>query len=199
LYARLLRLRHVHVGGLLSFVLAECTVAAAVLLALAELVSWWAVVVLPVSVAAMVKLNDIVTGITTRAGRSPSAPITMPAYRSRTEPAEAAATEVIQLPGARGSGTPETVHLRNAVAFRSNAEASLERRSRGHEATSRAQGARVNQRRFRAADALRTSDSAKAADGMRPPRTADDRRARDVDRREGWVATARRRHLRRAT
>ena len=35
----------------------------AVLLALAELVSWWAVLVLPVAVAVMVKLNDVVAAI----------------------------------------------------------------------------------------------------------------------------------------
>ena len=52
---RLLRLRHVRLGTLTSFVLFECMIAAAVLLALAELVSWWAVAVLPLAVAAIEK------------------------------------------------------------------------------------------------------------------------------------------------
>jgi len=69
LYARLLRLRHVRLGTLTSFVLFECMIAAAVLLALAELVSWWAVAVLPLAVAAMVKLNDVVTGFLARSAR----------------------------------------------------------------------------------------------------------------------------------
>ncbi len=61
-YARALRLRHVRPGGLMSFLLFECVIALAVLLALAELVSWWAVAVLPAAVAAMVKINDMVSG-----------------------------------------------------------------------------------------------------------------------------------------
>ena len=47
LYVRVLRLRHLHVGGFASFLLFECMIAVGVLLALAELVSWWAVPVLP--------------------------------------------------------------------------------------------------------------------------------------------------------
>jgi len=49
-YARALRLRHVRPGGLMSFLLFECVIAVAVLLALAELVSWWAVALLPPAV-----------------------------------------------------------------------------------------------------------------------------------------------------
>src|SRR5687768_9372505 len=60
MYARLLRLRRIRITGLVSFLLMECTVAVAVLLALAELVSWWAVPLLPVLVAAVVKINDMV-------------------------------------------------------------------------------------------------------------------------------------------
>jgi hypothetical protein len=63
-YARALRLRHVRPGGLMSFLLFECVIALAVLLALAELVSWWAVALLPAAVAAMVKINDLVSGAT---------------------------------------------------------------------------------------------------------------------------------------
>lgn len=58
LYARLLGLRFVNPGGVLCFLFLEGAVALAVLLALAELVNWWAVPVLPMAVAVMVKLND---------------------------------------------------------------------------------------------------------------------------------------------
>lgn len=60
LYARLLGLRFVNPGGVLCFVFFEGAVALAALLALAELVSWWSVLVLPAMVAVMVKINDVV-------------------------------------------------------------------------------------------------------------------------------------------
>ncbi|SBT49658.1 hypothetical protein [Micromonospora narathiwatensis] len=66
LYARALGLRFVNPGGVLCFLFFEGAVALAVLLALAELVSWWAVVVLPAVVAAMVKLNDLVAEVVIR-------------------------------------------------------------------------------------------------------------------------------------
>ncbi|MEU4333688.1 hypothetical protein AB0F59_03565 [Micromonospora lupini] len=66
LYARLLGLRFVNPGGVLCFLFFEGTIALAVLLALAELVTWWAVLVLPVVVAAMVKLNDMVAAVVVR-------------------------------------------------------------------------------------------------------------------------------------
>jgi hypothetical protein len=66
LYARMLRLRHVTPSGFLCFVFLEGSVALGFLLALAELVSWWGVLVLPVTVAVMVKLNDVVAGALTR-------------------------------------------------------------------------------------------------------------------------------------
>jgi hypothetical protein len=62
LYARALRLRHIAPGGLACFALFEGSVGAAVILALAGLISWLALAVLPLSVALMVKLNDIVAG-----------------------------------------------------------------------------------------------------------------------------------------
>lgn len=62
LYARVLRLRQLRLSSLMSFVLLEGMFAIGVLLALTELVSWWAVPVLPLTVAAMVKLNDLVAG-----------------------------------------------------------------------------------------------------------------------------------------
>ncbi|WP_405090829.1 hypothetical protein OG767_25445 [Micromonospora sp. NBC_01392] len=66
LYARVLGLRFVNPGGVLCFLFFEGAVALAVLLSLAELVSWWAVLVLPTAVAVMVKLNDVVAEIVIR-------------------------------------------------------------------------------------------------------------------------------------
>lgn len=66
LYARALGLRVVNPGGVLCFLFFEGAVALAVLLALAELVSWWAVLVLPAVVAVMVKLNDLVAEVVIR-------------------------------------------------------------------------------------------------------------------------------------
>src|SRR4051794_24096456 len=62
LYARMLRLHHLAPSGLLCFVFLEGAIALGILLALAELVSWWGVIVLPVTVALMVKLNDVIAG-----------------------------------------------------------------------------------------------------------------------------------------
>jgi hypothetical protein len=73
-YARTLRLRYLKTGGLTSFLLFECVVAVAGLLALAELVSWWTVAVLPVAVAAMVKVNDLVGPAPGTHGPARSAP-----------------------------------------------------------------------------------------------------------------------------
>ncbi|GAA4598956.1 hypothetical protein BJY16_002906 [Actinoplanes octamycinicus] len=73
LYARVLRLRHLSPGGLLCFVFLEGAIALGVLLALAELVSWWGVLVLPIAVAVMVKFNDLVAG-----WLAPSAPVAEP-------------------------------------------------------------------------------------------------------------------------
>ncbi len=62
LYVRVLRLRNVSPGGLLCFAYFEGMIGLGALLALAELVSWWAVPILPLGVAAMVKVNDLVVG-----------------------------------------------------------------------------------------------------------------------------------------
>ncbi|WP_254910217.1 hypothetical protein [Micromonospora sp. NBS 11-29] len=66
LYARVLGLRFVNPGGVLCFLFFEGAAALAALLALAELVSWWAVLVLPTAVAVMVKLNDVVAEMVIR-------------------------------------------------------------------------------------------------------------------------------------
>lgn len=61
-YAKVLRLRFLRPSGLTCFMLFEGSVTVGVLLALAELTDWWAVAVLPISVAAAVKLNDLIAG-----------------------------------------------------------------------------------------------------------------------------------------
>jgi hypothetical protein len=63
LYARVLRLRYLAPTGFLCFVFLEGAIALGILLALAELVSWWGVLVLPATVAMMVKLNDVIAGM----------------------------------------------------------------------------------------------------------------------------------------
>jgi hypothetical protein len=75
LYARVLRLRHLQPSGLWCFLFFEGMIALGVLLALAELVSWWAVLVLPAVVAIMVKVNDVVAGAWVHAGRRPAAAV----------------------------------------------------------------------------------------------------------------------------
>ncbi|BBH66562.1 hypothetical protein ACTI_32470 [Actinoplanes sp. OR16] len=62
----MLRLRHLAPSGLLCFVFLEGAVVLGLLLALAELVSWWGVLVLPVTVALMVKFNDLIAGALTQ-------------------------------------------------------------------------------------------------------------------------------------
>jgi hypothetical protein len=62
LYARLLRLRYLHPGGVACFLLFEGTIVLGLLLALSELVDWQVVVLLPAGVAVMVKLNDLLAG-----------------------------------------------------------------------------------------------------------------------------------------
>ena len=75
LYARTLGLRHLAPNGFLCFVFLEGGVALGILLALAELVSWWGVLVLPATVAVMVKLNDVIAGTLAR----PAGPVHHPA------------------------------------------------------------------------------------------------------------------------
>ncbi len=70
LYARVLGLQYLRPSGLLCFLFFEGAIALAVLLALAELVSWWVVAALPAAVAAMVKLNDAIAGAIAYAGAS---------------------------------------------------------------------------------------------------------------------------------
>jgi hypothetical protein len=66
LYARVIGLQYLNPGGVLCFCFFEGAIALAVLLALAELVTWWAVLILPATVAVMVKINDLVAGAVVR-------------------------------------------------------------------------------------------------------------------------------------
>jgi hypothetical protein len=98
LYGRMLGLRHLAPSGFLCFVFLEGAVALGMLLALAELINWWGVIVLPVTVAVMVKLNDVVAGALSRteaarrpigAGTvTPPPPTLRPAVIPRVSPAE---------------------------------------------------------------------------------------------------------------
>ncbi|GIM89074.1 hypothetical protein [Paractinoplanes toevensis] len=127
LYARLLRLRHVAPSGFLCFVFLEGAVALGILLALAELVSWWGVLVLPLTVAVMVKLNDTIAGALSRPAPSSAAgfPQASPSLRpatvtgpaalgaldaaaSRATPADLAGQSTTRLPGVinRDQGPP---------------------------------------------------------------------------------------------
>jgi len=105
LYARLLRLRHVAPSGLLCFVFFEGAVALGILLGLAELVSWWGVLVLPATVALMVKLNDVVAGSLTRAAAAARAVgVQAPALRPAVQPGAAATINLADDPTTRLPG-----------------------------------------------------------------------------------------------
>jgi hypothetical protein len=67
-YSRVLRLRNLYLSNVWCVVLFEGSVALAVLMALTELVSWWVVLILPLAVAGMVKLNDVIAGALSRHG-----------------------------------------------------------------------------------------------------------------------------------
>jgi hypothetical protein len=66
LYHRLLRLRQLRPGSLATFVLFEGSILVALLLALAEIIDPWGVAAIPVAVAVMVKLNDVITVVLRR-------------------------------------------------------------------------------------------------------------------------------------
>ncbi|MFV2082888.1 hypothetical protein [Micromonospora sp. LOL_021] len=65
-YARALRLRYVQPSGLTCLAFFEGSFVLGGLLALAELIPWWGTLVLPVAVAVMVKINDLVAGAVER-------------------------------------------------------------------------------------------------------------------------------------
>lgn len=128
LYARMLRLRYLSPSGFLCFVFLEGAVALGILLALAELVSWWGVLVLPVAVATMVKLNDAVTGALIRPVPPPglispaptmpvqSAPaVQPPAVQPAVQPY--AVQAAVQWPGSQRPGV-ERLDVRQAEVWR---------------------------------------------------------------------------------
>jgi hypothetical protein len=81
-YSRLLGLRHLRLRGWQRAVLAEGSLAVAVLLVLADLATAWTLLVLPVAVAAVVKLHDVVAGLVP-GGHTTTAPVLQD--RSRRE------------------------------------------------------------------------------------------------------------------
>ena len=104
LYARVLRLRHLAPSGLLCFVFLEGAIVLGLLLALAELVSWWGVLVLPATVALMVKFNDMVTGsLTQHSVATETATARAPVLRPAAMPAASAAP-----PPAYGYASPSS-------------------------------------------------------------------------------------------
>jgi len=116
LYARMLGLQYLAPSGFLCFVFLEGAVALGILLALAELVSWWGVLVLPATVAVMVKLNDVVAGALIRPAAPPGPP-----GRSATL-AGSSGAETVRLPAsliAQVGGSPS---LRPAVIRGAGAE-----------------------------------------------------------------------------
>jgi hypothetical protein len=120
LYARTLGLRHVTPSGFLCFVFLEGAVALGFLLALAELVSWWGVLVLPITVAVMVKLNDVVAGALTKSSttRPAAPPAVRPDEFAMNDVASARAPTVdLHRPGrpVNPRGADRTVDLREAA------------------------------------------------------------------------------------
>jgi hypothetical protein len=62
LLVRLLRLRHVRLTGLQRALVVDAPLLLAVLLALADLASAWVLLALPLAVALVVKLHDVLAG-----------------------------------------------------------------------------------------------------------------------------------------
>ena len=62
LYPRLLHLQHIHPNAWQRALLGEGALAVAVLLVLADLATAWTLLVLPIAVAVVVKLHDILAG-----------------------------------------------------------------------------------------------------------------------------------------
>jgi len=77
LYFRLLGVKHLRAGPVAAFVLFEGSIAAGALLALADVVTWWGFIAIPIVVAIMVKIHDRVA----RALVQPLAVVQMSASR----------------------------------------------------------------------------------------------------------------------
>jgi len=74
MYWRLLRLRHLRPNGWQRALFADAPLAAAAVLVLADVVSAWTLVALPVTVAIVVKLNDALAGLLLRGGTDGAGP-----------------------------------------------------------------------------------------------------------------------------
>ncbi|WP_205864117.1 hypothetical protein [Planosporangium mesophilum] len=100
----------------MSFLLFECMVALAVLLGLAELTSWWAVAALPVAVAAMVKLNDLVAGAVGGGGQGSRA-VGSRRYGEHRDNLATEVTPAFDMPGmARAEARSSRVYVSGAYA-----------------------------------------------------------------------------------
>jgi hypothetical protein len=103
LYARMLGLQYLTPSGFLCFVFLEGAVALGILLALAELVSWWGVLVLPLAVAFMVKVNDVIAGSVSRPPAAASTPARTP-IRQRAAGTPSKSADAPQTDAAATSG-----------------------------------------------------------------------------------------------
>ncbi len=79
LYPRLLRLKHLHPSAWQRAVLVEGSIAVGAVAALADKVSAWTPVVLPVAIAMVVKFHDVLTGVLRPGGAVAPAPAPAPA------------------------------------------------------------------------------------------------------------------------
>ena len=70
LYVRVLRLRHLQLPTWLRATLAEGSFVLGILLAMAEVASAWVIIVLPLTVAVMVKFHDLLQGALLRSEQS---------------------------------------------------------------------------------------------------------------------------------
>jgi hypothetical protein len=192
-----LRLRYVRPGGLMSFVLFEGVIGTATLLALAELVTWWAVAALPAAVAAMVKLNDLVSGAMSRGGHA------LPASR---DDLAAADTQAFGLPDVAAAGEPAAIPgARSSRVYVSGARAAGAANRAGAAPADAARTPRVERRLEEAA--RRAGLDRRATAGTRPggrtggnresqkgaaarePRNADAGVSREVVGRPEWHQT----------
>jgi hypothetical protein len=119
LYTRALRLRHLRPGPVLRLLYLEGAVLVAGLAALAELASWWGVLVLPAVVAALVKVEDVATGYR-RARVTGAAPATpAPATVGRARPL----TPALPAPAAGAPWSqPQLLRVRRPGAHRALAD-----------------------------------------------------------------------------
>ncbi len=84
LYPRLLRLRSLRLRGWQRLLLSDGSLGVSVLLVLADLATAWTLLVLPLAVAAVVKLHDVAAGLL--GAQTPTAPVR--ADRRRREAGE---------------------------------------------------------------------------------------------------------------